>query len=417
VTVKGQHFFKNNQPYYYVGANLWYAAYAASPNPAIGNAGRLEKELDALSALGVRNLRILASSELSPLKNSLNPAFQTPDGTLNEDLLKGLDKALALIGERGMEAVLYLTNFWEWSGGMATYEAWTNGGRFIDMNDPKHPWPEFPDFVSQFYENKEALARYETYVRSIVGRTNTITNKPYRDDPAIMAWQLCNEPRPGGTDAVIAKRKPAYEAWVDKTATLIKSLDQNHLVTLGHEGPKGCNDDLACTQAAQASQAIDYTTAHIWPQNWSWADPKDLAGTFPKVEQETSKYIADSVAIAKALGKPLVIEEFGFPRDDLSYDAGTATLWRDEFFGLIVNALIESRKSSGSIAGINFWAWGGQGRALHEDKRMRPKETAYVGDPPHEPQGWYSVFDTDESTKKLIKFAAEQVRTAAPTSP
>jgi mannan endo-1,4-beta-mannosidase len=30
-------------------------------------------------------------------------------------------------------------------------------------------------------------------------------------------------------------------------------------------------------------------------------------------------------------------------------------------------------------------------------------ETAYVGDPPHEPQGWYSVFNTDTSTQALIK--------------
>ena len=88
--------------------------YAASPDSAIGSPGRLERELDALNAIGFTNLRLLASSELSPLKNPLNPAVQSSDGSLNKGLLKGLDKALALMAQRNMTAILYLTNFWAW---------------------------------------------------------------------------------------------------------------------------------------------------------------------------------------------------------------------------------------------------------------------------------------------------------------
>ncbi|GIU67798.1 mannanase [Candidatus Phycosocius spiralis] len=415
ITVDGQRFIREGKPYYFVGANLWYAAYAACPDPKIGNPGRLEKELDTLASLGVNNVRILASSELSPLKNSLNPAIQNPDGSLNEVLLQGLDHSLNLLAQRKMVAVLYLTNFWEWSGGMGTYEAWTNGGKFVEMNDPAHPWPAFPDYVSQFYLNKKALALYEAYVRSLVGRINTVTGKAYVDDPTIMAWQLCNEPRPGGTKAVIDQRMPAYIEWINRSARLIKTLDPHHLVCVGHEGPIGCTDNLAETfnvgyaQLAQASADIDYTTAHIWPQNWSWSNVKDLAGTFPNVETRTKAYIRDSVGIANRLGKPLVIEEFGFPRDAGSFDAGTPTTWRDRFYDLIGAALLESHARKGEIAGLNFWAWGGQARALHDDKRMRPGETAYLGDPPHEPQGWYSVFDNDTSTLAKIKTLSYQV--------
>jgi mannan endo-1,4-beta-mannosidase len=127
----------DGSPYRFVGANLWYAAW-------IGHEARLGRELDALAADGVTNLRIAASAELSPLKNSVRPAFHDQDGRYDEALLTGLDHALAEIGARGMKAVLYLTNFWEWSGGMATYLLWTNGGRYIDANDPAHPWPAFP---------------------------------------------------------------------------------------------------------------------------------------------------------------------------------------------------------------------------------------------------------------------------------
>ena len=99
-----------------------------------------------------------------------------------------------------MTAVIYLTNFWEWSGGMMTYLYWTNGGRYIDMNDPAHPWPEFPDMSSEFYGNAPAVAMYHDYIRAVVTRRNSVTGRLYRDDPAIMAWQLANEPRPGGSD-------------------------------------------------------------------------------------------------------------------------------------------------------------------------------------------------------------------------
>ncbi|RZJ45856.1 MAG: mannanase, partial [Brevundimonas sp.] len=111
---EGTKFTLDGKPYHYVGANLWYAAW-------IGHEGRLGRELDALASDGVTNLRIAASAELSPLKNSVRPAFHDQDDAYNDALLTGLDHAMAEIGKRGMKAVLYLTNFWEWSGGMATY--------------------------------------------------------------------------------------------------------------------------------------------------------------------------------------------------------------------------------------------------------------------------------------------------------
>ncbi len=55
---------------------MWYAAYLGADAP-FGNRDRLRRELDGLGALGIDNLRILGSSELSPLKNSITPAFRT----------------------------------------------------------------------------------------------------------------------------------------------------------------------------------------------------------------------------------------------------------------------------------------------------------------------------------------------------
>jgi mannan endo-1,4-beta-mannosidase len=397
----------------YVGANMWYAAYLGADAP-YGNRARLQRELDRLAALGVTSIRMLGSSELSPLKNSVRPTFRDQTSHYNTALLGGLDFALAELNKRNMKAVIYVANFWEWSGGFMTYLYWVNGGHYINMNDPAHPWPQFPDMSSDFYGTPKAVAMLDNYIRAVVGRRNRITGRRYADDPAIQAWQLANEPRPGESPEALKRHMPAYLHWIDHTARLIKSIDPNHMVSTGSEGTQGCAESDSCARDAHASPAIDYVTAHIWPQNWSWADPNDLPGTWPTVEKNTRAYFARQVAIAESLKKPIVVEEFGFPRDS-GYEPGTPTTYKDKFYSLIYELALENMQSGGPVAGTHFWGWGGEGRAQHADHHFLPGDTNYVGDPPHEPQGWYSVFDVDSSTQDVIHNHAAAVK-ALPAS-
>jgi mannan endo-1,4-beta-mannosidase len=405
----GSKFFLDERPYRIAGTNMWAAAYLGAAAP-IGNRDRLKRELDRLAALGINNVRILGSSEFSPLKNSVRPTFRNRTSHYNEALLRGLDHALAEMGKRGLTAVIYLTNFWEWSGGMMTYLYWTNGGRYLNMNDPAHPWPEFADMSSEFYGHAAAVRMFDDYVRAVVGRRNTVTGRLYRDDPAIMAWQLANEPRPGGSTEASRKHMQAYLAWIRGSARLIKSIDPNHMVSTGSEGTQGCLEDDQCVIDAHGSPMVDYVTAHIWPQNWGWADPKDLPGTWPTAERNVRAYLARQVTIAKRLGKPLVIEEFGFPRDGGSFDPGTPTSFKDRYYKLIYDAVLASIRSGGPLQGANFWGWGGEGRAQHPDHHFVRGDTSYLGDPPHEPQGWYSVFDSDASTQRVIRDYASALK-------
>jgi mannan endo-1,4-beta-mannosidase len=401
---RGMRFTAGRMPYRIVGTNMWYAAYLGA-----GNLDRLKRELDRVAALGINNVRILGSSELSPLKNSVRPTFRNRTRHFNETLLRGLDHALAEMGRRQISAVIYLTNFWEWSGGMMTYLYWTNGGRYVNMNDPAHPWPEFPDMSSEFYGHAAAVSMFDDYVRAVISRRNSVTRQLYRDDPAILSWQLANEPRPGGSTAAGSRHMKAYLAWIDGTAWLIKSIDPNHMVSTGSEGTQGCIDSDQCVANAHRS-SIDYVNAHIWPQNWDWADPKDLAGTWPTVEKNTRDYLARQVAIARRLNKPLVVEEFGMPRDGGSFEPGTPTAYKDRFYQLITGAVIDSVRSGGPLQGCNFWGWGGEGRAQHADHHFVRGDTSYLADPPHEPQGWYSVYDTDASTQAVIRNYASAIR-------
>jgi len=157
-----------------------------------------------------------------------------------------------------------------------------------------------------------------------------------------------------------------------------------------------------------AHRDVDYLTAHIWPLNWGWVDGKDLAGTWEAGRAKVHDYLLTHDRLASELGKPLVFEEFGFPRDGESYSPSAATEFRDRYYALIYGAVSASWLTGGPIMGSNFWAWNGEARAAHADARFVDGDRAYMGDPPHEPQGWYGLFDGDSSTLTIVRQHAQK---------
>src|SRR5437773_8283399 len=69
---EGMRLMRGGNQYRYVGTNMWYAAYLGA-NAPYGNRDRLKRELDRVAGLGIQSIRILGSSENSPLKNSVTP--------------------------------------------------------------------------------------------------------------------------------------------------------------------------------------------------------------------------------------------------------------------------------------------------------------------------------------------------------
>src|SRR3546814_19222798 len=107
-----------------------------------------------------------------------------------------------------------------------------------------------------------------SYLRRFVVRRNSVTGRLYADDPAILSWQLANEPRPGGSDAMIARTADASYDWIEATAKLIRGLDPGHLVSLGPAGTQATNGSEA--MVLRAHPDVDYLTAPVSPPNWGW---------------------------------------------------------------------------------------------------------------------------------------------------
>jgi len=408
VRVEGNGFVKDGRPYYFLGTNLWYGCNLGAVAEG-GDRDRLRRELDLLKSLGIDNLRVLGASEGLGQHNTVWPPLQPELGRYDERLLEGLDFLLAEMAKRDMLAVVYLNNYWVWSGGMAQYVSWLDGEPVPNPFLEQYSWQEFMEFSARFYTHDEANAAYRRYIEMLVNRENVFTGLRYRDDPTIMAWQLGNEPRPGVGESGM-RNFGVFVDWVGETASFIRSLDPNHLISTGNEGLKGSIESAETYLDIHRFADIDYLTAHLWILNWSWYDPMRPDETYPEAERLALDYLDRHSTFAEEIGKPLVLDEFGIPRDGHSYSPEAGTTYRDRFYSLVFDHIHADAAAGGPFAGSNFWTWGGYGRTSDPEEAVWRRGDQFTGDPPQEPQGRNSIFASDASTLTIIENSAEMMK-------
>lgn len=408
VTTRDGRFYRGDTEYKFIGANFWYGAVLASEGQG-GDRERLQKELNLMQEVGITNVRVLVGGEgPDTVASHVVPVLQPEPGVYNDTILQGLDYLIAELEKREMTAVLFLNNSWEWSGGYGAYLEWAGCGPVPDWSD----WTIAQNYHCQFVKNDSAKAMAERHVRYIVSRTNTVTGKLYSESPAIMAWELANEPRAFARDSVT---KACFAEWVETQAKLIKSLDSNHLVTTGSEGLEGCEEDSALFRKIHAFPEIDYICIHIWPYNWRWLGPASgpltnglakngetsVVDSVPFASRMTRAYMDRCWDVVKDLNKPMVLEEFGYPRDGYRIELNSTTQGRDSYYEYAFSLMDE-----GKLQGCCFWAWGGYAQPKHVRWQ---RWDDYVGDPAQEEQGLNAVFASDTTTLEVIRQAAERL--------
>lgn len=394
VRVENGSFYNGDTPYVFKGANYWQGMNLGAPQS--GDQERLLRELDKLQELGITNLRVLAASEAdSSMKFAIHPAMQTAPGVYNEDLWLGLDFLLSEMSNRNMKAVMVLGNFWTWSGGFPQYLNWLDHGAIPYPNEGAYSWDEFADYATQFYFSISAQDMMNNHINKVINRKNSYSDIIYKNDPTIMAWQLANEPRG-------YKEPKAFREWTQRTAALIKQLDNNHMVCLGTEGNTSGSAAGVNVLLDNDNPDIDYITMHIWAQNWGWFAPTDGDSVFQQTLKKVDAYWNDHVAVAKKLNKPIVLEEFGIARDSSSYLPSATTEWRDKYFDYLFTKVANSVKKGEPVKGFNFWSYSGEGRPPRPGQFWK-KGDVLLGDPPHELQGWYGVYDADTTTLNIVR--------------
>ncbi|WP_194766855.1 glycoside hydrolase 5 family protein [Tamlana sp. I1] len=400
ITVKDSRFFKDGKPYYFVGANYWYGPLIGAKKG--GDRARLIKELDLMKSVGIDNLRILVGAEGDGGDSKVYPALQPEQGVYNDDLLDGLDFMMAEMRKRNMYAVLYLNNNWIWSGGMSEYLKWNGYGEVPNPFLEQYSWDEYMNYTKQFHSCKPCKEAYYAHVKFIIGRKNRYSGLKYTEDHTVMSWQVANEPRV----LMSPDHEAAFSGWLKETVSLIKTLDPNHLVSTGTEGKHGFLQDMDMFKRLHDNKNIDYLAMHMWPKNWGWYDINNEKESTQVSIANAYAYMEEHIVAAKALKKPIVMSEFGFPREKESLSLEASVENRNTFYNAIFNSIVESRNENGILAGLNFWGFAGYAKT--DSNRVNGKWKRgddFTADPPQEPQGLNSVFARDSTTLKIIKEA------------
>ena len=249
-----------------------------------------------------------------------DPAAQAPAYNDGPDGLQRLDYVIAQAGRLGLKLVIPFVNNWNDFGGMDQYVRWR------DLSTPDtQTW-----FHDSFYTDPVIKQWYRNWIAHVLNRTNTITGVKYKDDPTVMTWELGNEPRCLSAGAY--GRSPdcttsTLTRWADEMSTYIKSVDRNHLVSVGDEGfyclpnpthwTEGCGEGVD-TVAFTRLRNIDVMSFHMYPDYWG----TDVAWGV--------EWIKSHFKAARQIGKPAMLGEFGL--QDKSLRNPNYKLWLDTVF-------------------------------------------------------------------------------------
>ncbi|KAH7268868.1 hypothetical protein FSOLCH5_007807 [Fusarium solani] len=294
VTVKGDKFQLNGKDFYFAGSNAYYLPFQDDEKDALRGLTAAKKAgLNVMRTWGFNDRNATTDPNGLPKyggegAGDTSVYFQTWENGKSKINLERFDRVVNAASKAGVKLIVALTNNWADYGGMDVYTV-NLGGKYHD----------------DFYRVPKIKNAYKRYVKAMVNR--------YKNSPAIMAWELANEPRCGADGVRNLPRSDnctpkLLSDWVEEMSAYVKSLDPDHLVTWGGEG--GFNresDDWAYNGSDGgdfdheiALPNIDFGVFHTYPDWWS------------KTVSWSNQWIIDHAKSGAKVGKPVVHEEYGW---------------------------------------------------------------------------------------------------------
>lgn len=270
-----------------------------------------------------------------------DPVAQQPVINDGENGLQRLDYVLTQARRHDVRLILVLTNNWREFGGIDQYVTWyrQQGAKYHD----------------DFFTHPGIRQAYKDYAAHLIDRVNSIDGMPYRDDPAIFAWELANEPRcRNGRDL---DRADGWDTttlvrWAEEMSAFIRSRDPNHLIAVGDEGflaGGGSSwiyeaQDGVDHQALAGVEHVDFATFHLYPDHWGLSF------------EQGYRWIEAHLEVARRVGKPTILEEYGtiVQREPTSFELTWGWERRQAAYRNW-NELMRKRGGSGSM----FWMLAG----------------------------------------------------------
>ena len=172
---------------------------------------------------------------------------------------------------------------------------------------------------------------HEAWFRTMASR--------YKDNPTVAFWELVNESAGDGT---------AVKAFNTGAAALIKSIDPNHLVGSGTMPDYAFGGPAGWT-AANSAAGVDITSVHEYDQ-----------------DQVASGWLVADQKLSVALGKPIVVGEFGIEASQSG--GGTQPLhggpcrFTYASRASLAKAKLDAYLATPGVAGVDYWAFSNKSR-------------------------------------------------------
>lgn len=232
--------------------------------------------LDGIRRTGGRATRTFSLSVFSPLDNNM-PVYIEARRKYNEEAFRCLDRVIALSHEYDVRLIIPFIASQSFGGIRGVDEFSALAGK------PK----------GAFWTDEEQKSDFRHFLDFMLNRKNTINGIVYKNDPAILAWQLGNEfgSYAGDRGLSVDEWEPKILDWSLEMAAYIKKIDPNHLVM---EAGGADREKLIM------NPTIDVISEHLY-EYWNrlGGKPWELAPLAKEV-------------YAQCKGrKPLMIDEFG----------------------------------------------------------------------------------------------------------
>jgi hypothetical protein len=289
----GTQFVLGGRPFIFSGFNIYQANSRSNCSYSMGNGGALDTALTDIGP-GAEVFRAWFFQRLA-----------TTNGRRD---WSAFDHTLAVAKAHGVKVIVTLANQWgscESPSSGYKSDAWYTGGYKTDV---------LP----------QNIVPYRQYVQEIVSR--------YKNDPTIAMWQLMNEAEIKASKSSGCSPTADLYNFAADVSGLIKSIDPNHLVSLGTMGAGQCG-----------SQGSDYK----WIHSISTIDVCEYHD-YGHETQSLPAHLASDIAACKSLNKPIFVGESGI----MATSVGGTLAARAAAFKAKRTAML-----SAGVGGFLVWSW------------------------------------------------------------
>ncbi|KZP23080.1 glycoside hydrolase family 5 protein [Athelia psychrophila] len=233
VTTQGGDFYVNGSVFDFIGTNAYWL-------PTLTEDKDIENTFSSMAAAGIKVVRTWAFNDVTEVPTSgiwfqliAGGTTRINNGTYG---LARLDKVVEVAQAHGIYLIFSLTNNWNPLPGDATVSRRDSiTGNTLPRNYLSNDFGGMDTYVrefgttkshGEFYTDSSIVNTFNSYITNVVSR--------YVDCPAVLAWEIGNDPRcisslPTGncTPQIVTQ-------WHSTVAQHIKSIDANHIISSGY---------------------------------------------------------------------------------------------------------------------------------------------------------------------------------------